>query len=145
MGDRLNFIANNNLPGPGLYNLTIRHTTVGFSYNNHKIESLVTINIELVTESLVLAQRIILKTVQEIKGMFEFETLYILYLLNLPWECWLRGDRLRWNESIFRDETIIWHLVLERFIDLITLRRALCMVLEFSFLNNIAKYRCLDT
>lgn len=94
MGDRPTFIANGNVPGPGLYNLTMRHTTGGFSYKNHKIESAVTIKIEQATEGLVLVQRTIPKEFQKTKGMFEYETLYILHLLNLPQEFRLWGCRL---------------------------------------------------
>ena len=76
VGDRMNFIANSNVPGPGLYNLAMRHTTAGFSYKNHKIESAATIKIDLKTEGRVLAQLTIPKEFPNKKGMFEYETLY---------------------------------------------------------------------
>lgn len=63
------------------------------------------IKIELTTESLVLAQPTIPKEFQNTKGMFEYETLYTLHLLNLPEKNRPRGGRLRLNMAIFGQET----------------------------------------
>lgn len=79
VGDRTNFIANSNVPGPGLYNLAMRHTTGGFSYKNHKIESAATIKIDRRTEDRAQAPLTIPKEFRNKKGMFEYETLYIAF------------------------------------------------------------------